>query len=358
MKKKISTKTAGLILLAIIIAAAGIYSLILSGKQEVISINGYLGGEKIGFMEDEEVQEILRSRYGLEVDYARAGSLDMVTADQTGMDYLFPSSQTALSYYTDYYGTAPSNEIILNTPIVLYTHRMVLDAWMKEGIVSEQDGVFSADMAKLTELIQAGTQWSDMGLNQLYGTVSIDTTDPARSNSGNMFAALLANVLAGETVVDEQSVEEILPQLKEIFSRLGYMESSSSDLFSQFLKMGVGAKPVIAGYESQLLEFAVENPEEYEQIRDDIVMIYPSPTVWSTHIYIALDEAGERGMEALLDEEIQNLAWKKHGFRTSIYGIGIDMETFGVDGIAREITRVMQVPEYGAMKKIIDALSR
>ena len=291
MKKKISTKTAGLILLAIIIAAAGIYSLILSGKQEVISINGYLGGEKIGFMEDEEVQEILRSRYGLEVDYARAGSLDMVTADQTGMDYLFPSSQTALSYYTDYYGTAPSNEIILNTPIVLYTHRMVLDAWMKEGIVSEQDGVFSADMAKLTELIQAGTQWSDMGLNQLYGTVSIDTTDPARSNSGNMFAALLANVLAGETVVDEQSVEEILPQLKEIFSRLGYMESSSSDLFSQFLKMGVGAKPVIAGYESQLLEFAVENPEEYEQIRDDIVMIYPSPTVWSTHIYIALDEA-------------------------------------------------------------------
>ena len=89
-----------------------------------------------------------RSRYGLEVDYARAGSLDMVTADQTGMDYLFPSSQTALSYYTDYYGTAPSNEIILNTPIVLYTHRMVLDAWMKEGIVSEQDGVFSADMGK------------------------------------------------------------------------------------------------------------------------------------------------------------------------------------------------------------------
>ena len=81
-------------------------------------------------------------------------------------------------------------------------------------------------------------------------------------------------------------------------------------------------------------------------------------TYWSTHIYIALDEAGERGMEALLDEEIQNLAWKKHGFRTSIYGIGTDMETFGVDGIAREITRVMQVPEYGAMKKIIDALSR
>ncbi len=38
------------------------------------------------------------------------------------------------------------------------------------------------------------------------------------------------------------------------------MESSSSDLFDQFLKTGMGAKPLIAGYENQLLEFAVEKP--------------------------------------------------------------------------------------------------
>ena len=31
------------------------------------------------------------------------------------------------------------------------------------------------------------------------------------------------------------------------------MEASSSDLFDQFLKTGMGAKPVIAGYENQLL---------------------------------------------------------------------------------------------------------
>ena len=264
--KKLNPRLLGFLLLVLMAAGTGIYYGIASQHKDPIVLTGYLGGEKIGFIEDPEIQEILEDEYGVILDYSKAGSLDMVTLNQEGQDYLFPSSQTALEYYREEWGEPRKSEIILNTPIVLYTHRMVLDAWMKEGIVSEQDGVFSADMAKLTELIQAGTQWSDMGLNQLYGTVSIDTTDPARSNSGNMFAALLANVLAGETVVDEQSVEEILPQLKEIFSRLGYMESSSSDLFSQFLKMGVGAKPVIAGYESQLLEFAVENPEEYEKL--------------------------------------------------------------------------------------------
>ena len=77
---------------------------------------------------------------------------------------------------------------------------------------------------------------------------------------------------------------------------------------------------MIAGYENQLLEFAVENPEDWEQLKDDIVLIYPTPTVWSSHIYIALDEAGEAGIDALMDEEIQRLAWENHGFRTEVSG--------------------------------------
>ena len=83
-------------------------------------------------------------------------------------------------------------------------------------------------------------------------------------------------------VADEDSVEAVLPRLQAIFEKLGYMEASSSDLFDQFLKTGMGAKPMIAGYENQLLEFAVENPEDWEQLKDDIVLIYPTPTVWSS----------------------------------------------------------------------------
>ena len=46
-------------------------------------------------------------------------------------------------------------------------------------------------------IITEERSWKEIGLPELYGNVSIDTTDPAKSNSGNMFAGLLANTLNG-----------------------------------------------------------------------------------------------------------------------------------------------------------------
>ncbi len=347
-------KIIGALILAVAAAAAGLY-LIFNQSTQTTTLTGYLGGEKIGLFEDEEIKNYIKKQYHLEFDYSRAGSLDMVTADLSGRNYLFPSSQTALEYYNEIHGSSKADEIVFNTPIVLYSHKIIADALEKQGIVYVSDGVYYADIEKLTELILAEKQWSDIGLPQLYGEVFVDTTDPARSNSGNMFAALLANSLNGGRTVDESTIEDILPKLKRIFSRTGYMETSSSDLFNQFLRMGVGAKPIIAGYESQLLEYAAENPDDYAKVKDDIVVIYPSPTVWSTHIYIALDDAGKNGIEALTDTEIQRLAWEKHGFRTSGYSSGSMSNT--ISGIPDTLTAVMNMPSYDVMKRIIEELS-
>ena len=349
------TRWIGLLILAAVIAAGGIY-LLLGGGQEPVTLRGYVGGEKIGLLEDPEVQDIWERNYHLTLDYARAGSLDMVTADHTGRDFLFPSSQNALEYYQQVRGAPVKSEIIFNTPIVLYTHVPILEAFQARGLVTEREGCYYMDMAGLVAEIEAGTTWADLGLSELYGTVAVNTTDPVRSNSGNMFAGLLANVLCGG-VADEEHVDAVLPRLRSIFEKLGYMEASSSDLFDQFLKTGMGAKPIIAAYENQLLEFAVENPEDWEQLKNDVVMIYPTPTVWSSHIYIAMDEAGAAGIDALLDEKVQRLAWEKHGFRTTVSGTDGGEERFGVDHIAASITQVAAMPSYAAMEKIIAALS-
>ena len=55
------TKLIGLGILAAVIIAAVAYVLI-SNNQTVAEINCYVGGEKIGLLEDEEVQDILRDR--------------------------------------------------------------------------------------------------------------------------------------------------------------------------------------------------------------------------------------------------------------------------------------------------------
>ena len=349
------SKIMGLGILAIVVAAAAVYAWI-SESRAVTEISGYVGGEKIGLVEDEEVRDILRSRYHLSIDYARAGSLEMITADASGRDFLFPSNQTALELYERLNGEPVKSEIILNTPIVLYTRTAVAQALVREGIASTAKGVYYVDMEQLAAAIESGKTWEEIGLPQLYGNVAVGTTDPTKSNSGNMFAGLLANTLCGG-VANEESLPEILPRLQKIFERLGYMESSSSDLFDQFLKTGMGAKPLIAGYESQLLEFAAENPEVWEQVKGDLVMLYPTPTVWSSHVYIALNETGAAGIDALLDEDIQRLAWEKHGFRTGVYDVPSDTEHFGVDGVAEQVTQVAPMPDADTMDQIIKALS-
>ena len=112
------------------------------------------------------------------------------------------------------------SEIILNTPIVLYTRSAVAQALVDSGLAVVTNGVYTVDMEKLTETIEAGTTWEEIGLPQLYGSVSVGTTDPTKSNSGNMFAGLLANTLCGGVAGRKQSGGDPAPAAK-YFSEAG-----------------------------------------------------------------------------------------------------------------------------------------
>ncbi|MEE1228607.1 MAG: hypothetical protein U0K57_06525 [Lachnospiraceae bacterium] len=348
------TKWAGLAVVIVVILITVSYMGI-SKRTSVTELNGYVGGEKIGFLEDEKIQDTLKKKYHLSLDYSKAGSLDMVTADQKGRDYLWPSSQTALELYRTEVGKPVRSEAIFNTPIVIYTRKAVADALIRKNIVKNENGVYTADLAALIKLVEDQTSWSSLGLNQLYGNVTVSSTDPVKSNSGNMFAGLLANTLAGG-VATESNIDELLPRIKNIFERSGYMESSSADIFDEFLKMGVGSKPLVVGYENQLLEFSVENPDVWNQVKDDVVMLYPTPTVWSTHMWIALNDKAADAIDALEDKDIQKMAWERHGFRTGVSGAKADQSAFADVGVAPVVTQVGQMPNYRTMKKIIDAL--
>ena len=136
------SRVIGLLILLAVIGIGAAYLLLGGGAAPAASaaLRGYVGGEKIGLLEDPEVQAILADDYRLTLDYAKAGSLDMVAADQTGRDFLFPSSQNALEYYQQIHGAPVKSEIIFNTPLVLYTHMPVLEAFLARGLAAERDG--------------------------------------------------------------------------------------------------------------------------------------------------------------------------------------------------------------------------
>src|SRR5262249_50215119 len=146
------------------------------------------------------------------------------------------------------------------------------------------------------------------------------STDPAKSNSGNAWAALLANTYNGGEVLTPDKADAVIPKVKAFFDRVGFMESGSGTLFDKFLKQGAGAYPIIVAYENQLLEFAVEHHELLEPLRRKLRVIYPRPTVWASHPMIALDPGAKRLIAALREPEMMRLAWERHGFRAGLMG--------------------------------------
>ncbi|MDR1625150.1 MAG: substrate-binding domain-containing protein [Spirochaetia bacterium] len=351
-------RIAGLAILVLVIAAAFVYQSLLGPGFQETAINGYLGGEKSGLFEDERFARAMAKKHGISVHYKKAGSIDMVSAPLEGMDYLFPSSYTALELYKQKYGPAYKRaEVVFNSPIVLYARKTVAQAFKQQGWAHTEGETDYIDLRKLIDAVLADTRWSAIGLDELYGNIFVISTDPLKSNSGNMFAGLVANMLGGGEVADGESLEKNGRELKRFFRKLGYLESSSADLFNSFLKTGIGAKPVIVGYESQILEFSARHPEDWKYVKDDIAVLYPEPTVWSAHPFIALSENGERVMDALLGEEIQALAWETHGFRTGIASGQAADKAFDIQGVPGQVKKVIQLPNPDAMRKIMDIIA-
>lgn len=345
----------GIFVLILVIALAGAYMLWQKQSPENVDITGYIGGEKIPLVENENFKEKVKKTYGLSMDYRKEGSLAMAESDTEGKDYLWPSSQLALELFRKNGGKDVQNEIVFNTPIVLYSRKLVVDALKKEGIVRVDEGIHYVDMVKLAGLMAEEKTWADIGLSELYGPILVDTTDPNQSNSGNMFLGLLANALNGNKPVTTSSIGNVSDDIARIYKQIGYMQSSSIDMFNQFLRQGVGSFPIIAGYESQLLEFSKIEKDMYEKIRDDVIILYPEPTVWSSHVYIALTDKGKVGLNALMDKDIQALAWKEHGFRTIVAGTE-NPDDFDVNGMAGQVTKIMQMPNIEVMQELMEII--
>ena len=79
---------------------------------------------------------------------------------------------------------------------------------------------------------------------------------------------------------------------------------------------GEYAAPLFAGYENQIIQLAATNSNSKEILKD-VTVLYPSPTIYSDHPILALDTDGWRLISAMRDDEIQKIAWKKYGFRST-----------------------------------------
>ena len=328
------------------------------------------GGGKENFLADEEVNKIMKKKYGLNVIYDSwsNGKLiknPLVREDGTKYDVMFCSDQRFYDYYklaTDTTKgesaryTVQKGGLTLNTPIVIYSWDTVVDALIEQKIVTEKDGVYYiTDMPKLISYILEGKKWKDIGVDMLYGSINIDSTDPVTSSPGATYYGLLLSIMCDGEITDE-AVAENLPKLKEFYTKSGYMNNTPADLFELYLKTGVGGKPMIVDYEKSVIDFANSNPDGWEQVKDKMRILYPTPTIWNSHCIASFDEAGDEYYEAYEDKEIQQIAWSKYGFRTGVTGGNYDVTQVNVKGIPQSIISTVSSLKMNVYEQLISYL--
>ncbi|HVO03920.1 MAG TPA: hypothetical protein VMT54_17090 [Candidatus Cybelea sp.] len=291
-------------------------------KPEPTKLFGFVGGEKMAMLANQKIKTLLADTFGFALDARQAGSVEMVREPSLlsqNPQFLWPSSDVMVEIAKHSNVKIQKAQVIVNSPIVIYSWQPVADGLMQAGIVAkDKDNYFIVDTKRLLQAHIDAVSWASVHVSDLYGKVRIVSTDPNRSNSGFMFAGLAADILS-EDVATTDTIRRDQEPLKTIFQRMGFMAYSSGKIFADYLVGGMGAYPLVVGYESQLLEFAMSDADRWQRIRGGTgpqpVMLYPQPTVFSAHPLIAIAQESLPLIDAMQSDAFQTIAWTEHGFR-------------------------------------------
>jgi hypothetical protein len=330
----------------------------LEAAQEVL-IHGLIGSEKEALFADPQVQAVLASHH-ITVNVEKAGSRDIAHRfEPQHFDFGFPSGAPAAAALK---AVAKPTETYspFYTPIVIASWRPIAQILIADHIVAERDGnYFITDMPALLDLMKRHARWKDLAGNTTFATnkaVLLSSTDVRTSNSAAMYLSLASYIENNQSVIESQEeVDHVLPFMSELFMRQGFQESSSAAPFEDYLALGMGKTPMLVAYESQLVAFWLAHPD---RLKDEMVVLYPIPTVFSKHVLIPFNDKGKRLGELLeRDSKLQSLA-HQYGFRTG--GEVKGPELWAQHGIHTPgtLVDVVDPPSYEWLEKMITAIEQ
>lgn len=324
---------------------------------------GFIGGEKQAFLDDPDVVRAIAG-FGLELDARVAGSVELVREPallSQNPAFLWPSSSILVDIAKQSGVKVGNDQVVLNSPIVVYSWQPVVDGLTQAGLVTvTAEGQHQLDLKALLDAVLADTDWSALGVEALYGRARLVSTDPNRSNSGFMFAGLALSLLSGD-VATAADLAQHGDAVLAIFRNMGFKSPSSGKLFDQYLAGGLGGEPMIVGYENQLVEWILADPERWARVQSGSgakpVVLYPRPTVYSAHPLIVIDAAANRLLDALVSPRLQELAWTKHGFRGPLGTVTGSTDTVIAGLLPSEIDAVLPMPEARLMLALLAKLA-
>ena len=286
--------------------------------QQMETVRGLIGSEKETFFNDPRLHAVLR-KHGLSVQFEKVGSRAIAQrTDLKNFDFAHPAGAPA-ALKIQQLVKAPQVFTPFFTPMVVASWKQLLPTLMAEGLVQQEaNNYYLVDMPRLVALMDKGVRWKDLKSNSGYAvskSVLVSSTDVRRSNSGAMYLALASYVANGNDVVQSDAqIQAVLPLVSSIFLKQGFQEGSSAGPFDDYVSMGIGKAPMVMIYESQFLEHLSKAGSQPDP---NMVLLYPKPTLFTKHVFVALSPRGVKlGQLLETDPELQALA-VEFGYRTA-----------------------------------------
>ena len=321
------------------------------GRDGPVPVRGISGSEKIPFLTDPRVIERL-GQLGLDLEVDSAGSRQIATeAELATVDFVFPAGAPAAAAIE---ATRPALASFspFVSPMAIASWRPVVDALATAGVTVDRGDHWELSLDGFLALFDAGRRWNELGFPS-ESRVMITTTDVRRSNSAAMYLALVSYSRNGHAIVSDRATADALAEtIWPLFGQQGFLASSSQSPFDAYLVRGSGAVPLVLVYEAQFVAAAAA---ETSPITDDMVLLYPSPNVFSTHTLLAYTDAGRALGEALTsDPELRSLA-TEHGFRVD----DASFRAFAAEhqlAVPDQIVDTVEPPTYEVLEHMIAAI--
>ena len=349
-------------------------------KQEQIEVaaagalTGLISLDVEPYFADERVRKILAEKR-LPVQVTRVGSRDMAAkvvagADKSSTpDFFFPSGVVAANQIADAARKANINVAQSSpffTPMVIASWAPIAKILVANGMAKPQGDAgtartYSVDMNKLTAVMLAKKRWKDLQGAAGYDvtrSVLVSTTDVRRSNSAAMYLALVSQAINGDIVTDHATAQTVAAKASELFKRQGYQENYVNGNFDDYVSIGIGKTPMAFLYENQMVQFALAKKGASQGISQDMVLMYPQPTIVNKVVFVALSERARKLAELLgSNAELQRIG-VEYGFR--IAASDVFMQAVKPTGLAVEerVTQVVDPPSFEIMADMIEVVTK
>jgi hypothetical protein len=342
--------------LAVLLIIGVGYGIVTSARDALgppaATIHGLIGSEKAPFFNDPRVLAAFK-RGGFTVTTSTAGSRQIAGADLSKEDFAFPAGVPAAEKIRrDHAGSVAV--VPFYTPMAVATWKPIVALLEAAGVAHTTNSVTTLNVAAYMQLVDKNTRWRDLPGNTTYPvnkSILITSTDVRKSNSAAMYLALTSYVANGDNIIENDAeVAPIMDRLAPLFLRQGFVASSTEEPFDDYLVQGIGKSPMVMIYESQFVQRAAAADGSITQ---DMVLMYPDPTIFSKHTYVGLTANGIRLGDFLTnDPELRTLA-TEYGFRTTDTAAFAKFVADHKLTVPSSIIDVIDPPTYEALEAMI-----